>query len=707
MSNWQFASREGMLTWSNPALPESGQTMFSVLSPTLLMGYQQQGDPLPLDFIKLSAVSSVSQSGSAIDISRRDGMNMRLVATSPNDAGEWLRMINLALQGSGANVPQQQAAPAPAQQQTRSLQQQQQQQQDPRPAPQFVAQPDASRPAAASATSKWLQSSYQQFSGQLGLDAADAAANPTPIDRQSPRRNRDSDPEGPVRDPYFTGADTAASLESTQRPPQPPASRPQWASPDVRVQQQQPEPQPYCDVDPTGHEFRPVSAFTQGAGAKAYTTTTTQHDEVRFFNGSTNPAELRPLPGEYSSIPGQRYSASQPQPAGASGLLNSSGSFGYANNYVAAGGTKRSMMMVDVPASQTYNRNLAPNPSAVWKEWKDPQNNVILFHEPTGTLQRIVPGTNEIETLVEGTAPISEHDLASRPMYTGNETTIDIEARTVRNIENYGYDAYGGGGAGRSMLPPEGPVNRGQYSPTRRAPLEILAQPQHGPSGYHGRRVHKLVLDGTTNQSTVEHQVQSLDAAGVLWDPKSGVAINAAGTARGDIGMSTLQRQWEHVRKVLMDGRYFKKHALRTQQASFRYVFLTADNAYVVCVPTSEVLLNVTDRGAQSFGTVAETAQYYGPDSRAIALNTITHVSLGIEEEFVRRRQGLVPENVFCIVSKTHAFILECNTEEEARYFCDAWTFFLYHSRPLNPKKTRTPQMVAPVTHGLRGGVKF
>ena len=51
--------------------------------------------------------------------------------------------------------------------------------------------------------------------------------------------------------------------------------------------------------------------------------------------------------------------------------------------------------------------------------------------------------------------------------------------------------------------------------------------------------------------------------------------------------------------------------------------------------------------------------------------------------------------------------ILECNTEEEARFFHDAWNFFLLYSKPVDLRALRTPAMAAPVTHGTRTRVPF
>lgn len=379
--------------------------------------------------------------------------------------------------------------------------------------------------------------------------------------------------------------------------------------------------------------------------------------------------------------------------------------------FEAANLRKRSGMLIDVPANPQVNRNTAPNVSAIWKQWSGPDGVQYVCHEATGTVQRKNPETGEFETLIDGTRDIDPEDIALRP-YNEGETTLDVNHNVVRNLNHYGGSPRAGAVPSEVLSPSvyrTEPVSspRGQYSPTRKSHLAPLAAPRQSQSTYNGRRVHHLTLgidDGVSPEPQIEHRVEVL-GGNVRWDPRSGNVVTPP--SQGEVGASTLQRQWEHVRRILMQGRYFKKHALRTTSTSFRFAFLTSDNAYVVCVPTSDVLFHVNE-APKTFSTMAETIQYYGPDSRAIALNTITHVSLGIDEPFVRNRANqLVPANTFCIVSRTHAFILECNTSEEAKYFADAWTFFLYHSKPVNTKQQKTPQMKNPVTFGTRTGIAF
>jgi hypothetical protein len=378
------------------------------------------------------------------------------------------------------------------------------------------------------------------------------------------------------------------------------------------------------------------------------------------------------------------------------------------------GGGGRSGMIVELPGTQAVNRNIAPNVSAVWREWTDPDGTTYFYHEPTRTLQRVAPGASEIETLVQGLEDIPPEHLRLRS-HREEDTTVNVNTQTVRNLQSY---AGGGGGDGRGVgtvrapgvlrtevLPPQ---PRGAHSPTRRAAMDALTAPRFAATGYQGQRLHRLTLrpGDEPGQAVVAHQVQTLDSDELTWDRTTGAISTRDPSRQGPAGAATLHRQWEHVRKVLCQGRYFKKHALRTDSDAFRFVFLTGDNAYVCCVPTSQVMINVSN-DPRTFGTAADTIQYYGQDTRAMAVNSITHVCLGADEPMVARRRSLNPQNTFVIVGRTHALILECNTRDEAQFWCDAWNFFLDYSRPVNPKATRTPQMTAPVTYGTRGGLAF
>jgi hypothetical protein len=371
-------------------------------------------------------------------------------------------------------------------------------------------------------------------------------------------------------------------------------------------------------------------------------------------------------------------------------------------------------MMVELPGTQAVNRSIAPNPSAVWREWTDPDGTIYYFHEPTGTLQRLAPGSSEYETLEGQADDIPDAHLAHRAQHSDSATTVNLNTQTVRNLQSYG-----GGSDGRStidgirssnvlrteVLPPQ---PRGGYSPTRRAPMEALAAPRVDSQGYQGKRLHRLSLrpGDEPGRAVVTHEVQTLDAEDMSWDRNTGTIRTRDPAKLGQAGSATLHRQWEHVRKILSQGRYFKKHAMRTDNESFRFVFLTGDNSHVCCVPTSQVMLNVA-KDPRTFSSATDTVQYYGPETRAMAVNSITHVCLGTEEPLVARRRALAADHTFVIVGRTHALILECNTADEAQFWCDAWNFFLEYSRPVNPKATRTPQMMAPVTYGTRTGLPF
>lgn len=395
------------------------------------------------------------------------------------------------------------------------------------------------------------------------------------------------------------------------------------------------------------------------------------------------------------------------------------GGYNNSNNNAAASSAdlrKRSGMFVNVPPNPQMNRHVAPNVSAIWKEWTDPDGILYVYHEPTLTMHRRVPGATDFETLVEGQESIPEDDLKHHPYFDElGDTFCDMNGNVVRNVQNYGNQRIDGEivAASPDLYRTDLVTSpRGQYSPSRRARVSaLLPAPRDTTGHYEGRRVHQLVLStgADASESVITHQIQPLGVSGLMWDPKTGRTLDTKdndGTNPRNIGPTTLQKQWEHVRHILIQGRYFKKHALKNNSTAFRFCFLTGDNAYVVCVPTSEVMLNVhTD--PQTFNSVQDSIQYYGPQSRAIPLNTVTRVSLGSEEDFVVRRKGVNASSTFCIVSRTHAFILECNNPKEAKYFADAWTFFLYHSKPLLPHKNKTPQMKRPITHGTRTGIAF
>lgn len=252
------------------------------------------------------------------------------------------------------------------------------------------------------------------------------------------------------------------------------------------------------------------------------------------------------------------------------------------------------------------------------------------------------------------------------------------------------------------------PVPRGQFSPTRRATVEPLAVPRVADAAYKGKRIHRFTLAGSDDPrvAVVEHQVQSLETEGLRWDPRTNQITARNAQQEQTIGNVTLRRQWEHVKSVLSQGRYFKKHAsTRPGTSSFRYIFLSTDCAWVCSVPTSDVMVKILARNEQ-MQVGPEAQQYFPPDTKAVPVNAIEEVVLGVEVGFLRSRKGDMDlDSTFVILSARVALILECATPDEARFFCDAWNFFLFYSKPEKPAKT--PQMTAPVTYGTRGGVRW
>lgn len=414
---------------------------------------------------------------------------------------------------------------------------------------------------------------------------------------------------------------------------------------------------------------------------------------------------------KYGNTTNYRNSSPSPGQVGAMALNTS-------NN----GGGRRRGMIVDVPASQHVNRSIAPNPSAMWKMWEAPDGETYFSHEPTGTMQRLNKETGIPETIVTGVDELTPEDLAARPRISNQDTVVDINAHVVSNLNEYGAtpasmrDRSGINQVASSDVYRNDvvPTPRGQFSPTRKAPVEALAAPRISNQGYQGRRLHRVTLMPGEDRETavVEHRVESLQGKDLVWDRSIGKITSSDPERKALIGNATIFRQWEHVRKILMQGRYFKKHSATTNIESYRFVFLTADNSYVASVPTSDVMMNINEDPVR-FGSVTDTIQYYSPDAKAFPVNAITHVSLGSEEDFVSRKKNLLPENTFVMVFRKqsinlkHALVLECQTAKEAKLFCDSWNFFLYYSRPMALNEKTTPQIAAPVTFGTRTGVGF
>ncbi|KEG15044.1 hypothetical protein DQ04_00211270 [Trypanosoma grayi] len=128
----------------------------------------------------------------------------------------------------------------------------------------------------------------------------------------------------------------------------------------------------------------------------------------------------------------------------------------------------------------------------------------------------------------------------------------------------------------------------------------------------------------------------------------------------------------------LMKPRIFTKHAVRGYGGRKHYVCLTGDHAYVVCIPARDfdAQLPMHHSGVSS---LEEAARVYGDAFRAMALRSIDRVSLGTEEEWAQGwhlcRVG--PERLVCIVSHTHAFVLEAGAGAEAEHYVRAWRALL------------------------------
>lgn len=741
---------EGYLTWTTSSLPEGGQRLFTKLSPSLLMGQAQPTDPCPLDFVQLTAVTSCTLQGDRVLLEAEHRSSLLLVADSTQESLVWYNKLLTALgateQYSTTSAPSSSAAP--------------------------VSAATTGGNAAPGESPAWMRSSYEKFSAML--DGGDTTAAPRPLFptdtrggggppadvtqpmfRPAPSRplpsfaaGGDAPSNGPtapivsrpifgtsVNSPipqqhhYRPLATTRSMVETPSRPVLPDVSMPAASTTSNVTHETIVYPQSMAATaavsSPSDIGDGETAGFTAAASFRP------DGSSRPIFNAAgSRPVSDSPLADNPSSRPFQT-SAYRPH---ATPTPTSANRFGAGNDRLAtamgaasgAGNRKApSMRIIELPATQNVNRNIAPNVSAIWKEWLAPDGRKYFLHEATHTLQRINPETGETETLVDGTGEVPAADLALlRAAHSDADPTVDVNEQRVRNLQAYGTsDCAGHVITGRGMASGSGigevqspdvlrsqlvPTPSGPYSPSRRTNVTPLtAMPRLSQPGYQGKRVHRVTLGPSdeAGQSVIEHEVQTLQTENIVWDPRTGQAVSKE-AQNGSISNTTLQRQWEHVRKVLTQGRYFKKHALRTRSESYRFVFLTGDSSYVCSVPTSEVLQHVGRD--TTFSSDTEAVQYFGPESRAIAVNAITHVSLGTEESFVARRsRELDPASTFVIVSKTHALILECNTPDEAQFFCDAWNFFLYYSKPVNLRRQRTPQMTAPVTHGTRTGIAF
>ncbi|KAH9601860.1 hypothetical protein LSM04_008799 [Trypanosoma melophagium] len=131
---------------------------------------------------------------------------------------------------------------------------------------------------------------------------------------------------------------------------------------------------------------------------------------------------------------------------------------------------------------------------------------------------------------------------------------------------------------------------------------------------------------------------------------------------------------------ILMKPRLCKKHAIRSFGGTKHYVFLTGDGMHVVCIPG--VVFEAQTQNKKSnigFASLEEVISVFGEDCRAMAIERIERISLGTEEAVTREwhLQRVGPERLVCIVSDTHAFVLEAASREEADYLVNAWSAFL------------------------------
>jgi hypothetical protein len=798
MSDWQFASREGYVTWTSPALPNGGQRLHSVLSPTLLLGYLQVSDTVPVDYVKVPSIRGAAlQSQNVIHVERDSGESMLFVCEGEDDARQWLHHLQMAM-GNSAQYAETDAGAQqirsdadwtrPAQDNLSQLLQDDQRQHDvqrgnastatsaaPHPSDGSLSVaagnrdqhslsvastamsprplPPAESPAYA-AERRQLESQQRRLDEQRAeqehLQASLDAQRQQQRDEQQLLRSqldqRDADAHGARAQQQQRQDAEHARLERERRQLDQRRIQQDAEQQDAALQsrmQRAPNSMALpadhgvavdaCPTDAHGeHTFRPLPVGSLGLSPVAHTTSVATHQERPLAADSVaygSPAAWtteRPLAAADQTMSASRVvdpahlglsrgvvSGAGPRPIVERQMYDSvqnRSAFLAATPPPAAPmydgtGKRRSGMIIDMPASQNMQRNVAPNASSVWKEWTGPDGMVYLMHEPTQTLQRRVEGTEEYETMVAGCDDIPEEDLAERSHRPG-DTTYNLNSNTVRNVQSYARS----GSAGAGMSPgvagmPASP--RGQHSPSRRAPMEALTGPREMNPGYQGKRLHRLTLRGSDvpGRAVVEHQVESLQTKDMLFNKKTGAAFNAD-PRQGAVGDHAMQRQWEHCRKILKQGRYFKKHAVRSTTEAYRFVFLSGDDSSICCVPTSEVLVNM-NRNPKVFGSVADTVQYYGPESRAMMVNSISDVSLGADSNLVLNRQGLDRDSTFVVVNNKSALILECNTPDEAVFYADAWNYYLYYSRPVSQKASRTPQMVAPVTHGTRGGLAF
>jgi hypothetical protein len=850
MSDWRLVNKEGELVWTSPAVPNGGQNLFTVMSPTLILGCAKKGDTLPVNYIKLPDVTRVSMSTpTGILLERRTGSSVLLVChAGPQEAAVWLESIQRAVGGSGSlaaspKVGSKQQQPQPAAATTANSNSNQ--------APTTTSDSSNKNPASNASTSGPIQdpklagiaTALQNDIKSKPIAKPDSTPIVPPSQNQNQQQQQGSNTSAGSNSKNNANANNSITPPSAGNAVQLPVISGDSASPDpahphsaaapfmknnnTNNNQQQPAPlslaqlastnnnnnnnnlpkfgannntnqllgrnQQQTPVDirsigntnnnnnnvdqqqqpttPAGSVSTPVSSFRPGnqnqqpsipnvTPLAATRTEKNQFEVITPGTGSSNNfnnSAVRPIVAPPLGQGGFNQNLNNNNNSTTSNSNFGSGVFGNNNNNTSfrtgngsmlmmnnnnnntsatatptttnvdalpdgslLAAARRRGMLVDLPATQNVNRSIAPNASALWKEWRDPNGVLYVLHEATGTLQRLEPGDDKFQTfytdeqLERMAADPNYHPEDQVPCHMEGDATLDMETMRVSNLHHYGRT-----GAAQAGVPypdiPSGdllremvvPVPRGQFSPTRRAQVEPLAVPRVGDAGYKGKRIHRFTLAASDDPrvAVVEHQVQSLETEGLRWDPRTNQISARNAQQEQTIGNVTLRRQWEHVKSVLMQGRYFKKHAYsRPGTSSFRYIFLSSDTAWVCSVPTSDVMVKIVARNEQ-LQVGPESQQYFPPDTKAVGVNAIEEVVLGIEvpELRGRGRDEMDLNSTFVILSARTALILECSTPEEARFFCDAWNFFLFYSKPEQP--ARTPQMTAPITYGTRGGV--
>ncbi|CUI11156.1 Hypothetical protein, putative, partial [Bodo saltans] len=285
MSDWRFASISGFLTWTTPSAPDGGVELFSELSPTLIIALQEQGDTLPVDYIKLLSITSVSlpPGSRGIELTREGAPPVLLVAGTADNAHEWYSMIQTAIGDSAVSSrikprPQQPTPPA-VQAATAAA--------DSVPQGEIAAAGSSTgsipRPRAAS------NGSHQS----LGIERFPSAPLPNAVSASGPTSRQGSDTgslrlqlPSPSQQPQPAPSSSLTQPPRSQTSPamsQPPpwvqAAMAANASSSTLQQPPQTFPPPRAsstvDSDPrnVAHSFKPLSEIT-GVPARTMTTTT-------------------------------------------------------------------------------------------------------------------------------------------------------------------------------------------------------------------------------------------------------------------------------------------------------------------------------------------------------------------------------------------------------------------------------------------------